>query len=427
MSATDVVVIGGGLAGLVAAARAAEGNAKVTLLERAGALGGRAASQEQAGCMLNQGPHALYVAGAAARTLRELGVTWTGGAPHSPYFFVESEGALHPMPTSTLGLLRTSLLGFTDKLALARALSGMSDDHALDDVAASAWIARVVSGRARHFLSALVRVSTYAADLDLLSAGAAMRQLRLANKKGVLYVDGGWQRLCSGLERRVRERGVTIVTGANVQRLSREADMWKVSADGADDLFAHAAVLAVAPRVAHALVADSDALRRAANECVPIHAACLDVALSQLPNPRHHFTLGLDSADYLSLHSAFAKLGPDGAAVFHVARYLRGDEGKGDDAGRVRRELEALLERAQPGWQQFTTHVRFLPRMVVSNALPLARTWGRRAPVAVADAPQLFCAGDWVGDTGMLADAAASSASTAGMLARAALSTRAVA
>src|SRR4051812_46268466 len=114
MGGSDVVVIGGGLSGLVAALRAAEVGAKVTLLERAGAPGGRAASLEEGGALLNQGPHALYVGGVAARTLRSLGVTWTGGAPHSPYFFAEAGGVLSRLPTSTLGLLRTNLLGFSD-------------------------------------------------------------------------------------------------------------------------------------------------------------------------------------------------------------------------------------------------------------------------------------------------------------------------
>ncbi len=427
MGATDVAVIGGGLSGLVAAARAADSGAKVTLLERSGVLGGRATSQVEHGSTLNQGPHALYVGGTAARTLRELGVSWTGAAPHSPYFFAESEGALHPMPTSTLGLLKTNLLGFADKIALARALSGMTDDHALDDVPASEWISRLVSGRARNFLSALVRVSTYAADLEQLSAGAAMRQLRLAGNKGVMYVDGGWQHLVDELATHTRARGVSIVLGCAARHLSREHGMWKVTAEGTEPLFAHAVVLAVAPRVAHAIVPESEHLLRVANECVPIHAACLDVTLAKLPNPRHHFTLGMDSADYLSLHSAFARVGADGAAVFHVARYLRGDEGRGDDAARVKMELCALLERAQPGWQEHALYTRFLPRMVVSNALPLAKSWGKRAPSAVADASGLFCSGDWAADSGMLADAAVASANVAGVLARGTLAARAVA
>lgn len=52
------VVIGGGIAGLAAAALLARGGRCVTLFEQA-ALGGRARSSAHADAMLNQGPHAL--------------------------------------------------------------------------------------------------------------------------------------------------------------------------------------------------------------------------------------------------------------------------------------------------------------------------------------------------------------------------------
>ncbi|MGN6816785.1 MAG: NAD(P)-binding protein, partial [Solirubrobacterales bacterium] len=43
------IVVGGGPAGLVAAARLAEGGVETTLLEASGTLGGRAASERQGG------------------------------------------------------------------------------------------------------------------------------------------------------------------------------------------------------------------------------------------------------------------------------------------------------------------------------------------------------------------------------------------
>jgi phytoene dehydrogenase-like protein len=427
MDATDVVVIGGGPAGLVASIRAAQGGARVCLLERSSSLGGRAGTQTEQGALLNQGPHALYLGGDAAATFAQLGVSFTGKPPTSPYFFAESGGCLYPMPTTTFGLLRSNLLGFSDKIALARALSGLGSDRALDSTPASTWIDSAVTGRARAFLSALVRVSSYAADLTLLSAGAAVRQLKRVQSKGVTYVDGGWQSLVSELERVAREHRVDLRTDAGVRRLIRQEGAWKVEMDGREPLVAHAVVLAVSPRVAHALLPDSAALAHAAEASVPIHAACLDVVLRRLPNPHHHFTLGFDRADYLSLHSAFARLAPEGAAIFHVARYLRGDEGKADDAARVRGELEGLLSRAQQGWEDNVLYTRFLPRMVVANAMPLATNAGRRAPVQVTDASGVLCCGDWVGDQGMLLDAAVASANTAGALVNRTMSPRAVA
>ncbi len=64
---TDVVVIGGGLAGLTAATFLARAGRRVVVLERASHLGGRARTQEREGFFFNEGPHALYRGGPAQR------------------------------------------------------------------------------------------------------------------------------------------------------------------------------------------------------------------------------------------------------------------------------------------------------------------------------------------------------------------------
>ncbi|MFW5709692.1 MAG: NAD(P)-binding protein [Chloroflexota bacterium] len=74
-------MVGGGLAGLTAAAYGARAGHEVTLFEKAWSLGGRARTRTDVGYYLNLGPHALYKSGAAAAILTELGVTFTGGRP----------------------------------------------------------------------------------------------------------------------------------------------------------------------------------------------------------------------------------------------------------------------------------------------------------------------------------------------------------
>ena len=62
---TDVVVVGGGMAGLTAACYLAREQMEVTVFEKASYLGGRAATQEFDGFRFNRGGHALYSGGAA--------------------------------------------------------------------------------------------------------------------------------------------------------------------------------------------------------------------------------------------------------------------------------------------------------------------------------------------------------------------------
>ena len=65
-------------------------------------------------------------------------------------------------------------------------------------------------------------------------------------------------------------------------------------------------------------------------------------------------------------------------------------------------------EEYSPQWRDAVVHCRFLPSMTVSNALvpPAPAT----RPAAVTPIRGLFLAGDWVGNSGLLSDAALASA-----------------
>ena len=113
------------------------------------------------------------------------------------------------------------------------------------------------------------------------------------------------------------------------------------------------------------------------------------------------------------MYSATARLAPEGGALIQVAKYL--EPNHRDSAQTVEHELEGLLDLIQPGWRDVIVHRRFLPDMIVMNAMPLASrngTAGRPGP-EVSDVRGLYIAGDWVGDEGLLADASLASASEA--------------
>ena len=64
--------------------------------------------------------------------------------------------------------------------------------------------------------------------------------------------------------------------------------------------------------------------------------------------------------------------GAEGCALIQTAKYLPPDNQ--DSTETIERELEELLDLVQPGWRDVTVHRRFLPDMIVMNAMPLART-----------------------------------------------------
>ena len=416
---TDVVVIGGGLAGLAAATFLARADRTVTLFEKAREIGGRAATHTKDGFHFNLGPHALYRAGHGARILRELGIQFTGSMPSASGGYAIAHGTAHTLPAGFVSLLTTGLLRLPGKLETARILGSFSkiDAQAVQHLTVREWLEQAIrQPDVRGLVQALFRVATYTDDPEHQSAGAALAQLQMALTSNVLYLDGGWQVLVDGLRTAAQSAGVTIATGKRAVAIEYDTAVRGLRLADGSTLTATAVIITGSPADAAALVQSSDILRQWADTAIPVKAACLDIGLARLPRPRALFALGIDCPLYFSVHSAVAKLGPDGGAVIHAAKYLNAavhTDPKADE-----QELEEVLDIMQPGWREVVVERRFLPNMVVSHLLVTAAAGGiagRPGPI-VPGIPNLYIAGDWVGPEGSLADASLASAKRAAEL-----------
>lgn len=420
----DVAVVGGGLAGLTAAAHAARSGGSTALFERSAEPGGRAQTRDEHGFQLNLGPHALYNGGVGVPVLRELGVGWEGGSPDAGEAAAYVGERLHTMPIGGRSLLTTDLFGVRDRLEYGRVMAGLSRTAA-DDLAATSlrdWLStRVRRPRVRAVIDALFRVVTYSNVPARLSAGAALEQWA-TGAKGVTYIDGGWRQLVSGLRAAAEAAGATVHASAPVRSVHRRPGGFELSFDGGHTLSAGSVVVALPVEAAAAVVAGegSDTLRARARAAIPSFVSTYDVCLSALPAGARMFALGLDQPFYLSVHSAAARLAPAGAAIVSLARYNDVEEKL--DPGKVQADLERLLDVAQPGWRRNKIFERFLPAVQVQSDIPRADGGGiaGRPGAAVPGAAGLFVAGDWVGPAGMLADVSLASGREAGRLAAAA-------
>jgi phytoene dehydrogenase-like protein len=378
------IVIGGGPAGLVAAIRLAEGGVATTLLEAASNLGGRAASEQRSGFFLNQGPHALYAGGPAMRELRALGVELEWWNPASPNSVFLRGGKPRRSLGGTPGLTRLLKPLLRDKPEELRGLS------------TSQWIERNLhSAKARAAAAALVRVTTFVADQNTLSADVAATQLKIGLWPGVRYLEGGWQSLVDALAAKAEGMGATLRTRAAVRMLHAEAGGWTLALD---EETLHADALVVAPggpdAVAKLLGGEAPPAPGPAAE-----VSVLDLGLRRLPRRTRRFALGIDQPTYLSRHSA-----PDhrDGVLLSLAGYTR----------EPRPALEALADTVQPGWREQVVFDRFLPRMVAVSAIP-APPEGLAGRPAVDRGEGLYLAGDWIGPEGWLVDAAISSGAAA--------------
>ena len=407
-----VVVAGGGLAGMAAALYLARSGQPVIVYEQAASLGGRVRTQEKAGFHFNQGPHALYRAGAGAKVLAELGIGYTGQQPPRAGIAIYKE-TCHPFPYTPLDVLTTSLFSWPEKatfaLLAARMGSGIHPDPTLSF---ADWVASASSHpTVRDFLLASGRVATYANDPQRASAAAVLEQMRLAITANVLYLNGGWQRLVDGLHAAGREAGVRFVTGKRIVALAQDAFGRVTGAHLSDGQVQQAAsvLLTGSPQSVGEIIGEILGPQRMPATPPPVRAAVLDVALRRLPDPTKLFALSLDQPLYFSVHSAAARLAPANGALIHVAKYLPTGE---SDAEADEQQLLKLLNQMQPGWQAEVVERRFLPHLTVANGLGAAADGGLpgRIDVDGLGIPGLRIAGDWVGPVGMLADASLASA-----------------
>jgi phytoene dehydrogenase-like protein len=417
----NVVVVGGGIAGLASAIYLARGGRSVTLFEKRRYLGGRAVTHLRHGFRFNLGPHAFYRTGQGAAVLRELGIPIRGGSPRGAGFALDS-GERYRFPASLWSLLMSGLIPANGKLEAAKHMLRIRRMKRFPDSAMSfrAWLdANVSHESVRRLIIAVARLASYSSDPEGLGAAAALLQVKIA-LRGVIYIDEGWQKMVDALHSAAVSSGVNFVTssrvvavdhddtrvhglalgGIDVDEDSEEAAgraPRPIVAEAGTRIPAERVILAVDPLSARTMLGDAAQLPETFD---PIVLTCLDVALSSLPKPKVTFALGIDKPLYFSVHSQWAQLTPKGGALIHVARY-----GTGEAA-----ELEALLDDMQPGWREVTVHRRFLPSMVVSNSTSSA---GTVRPPSRTPIEGVHLAGDWVGDEGMLSDAALASARAA--------------
>ncbi|HZQ56839.1 MAG TPA: FAD-dependent oxidoreductase [Acidimicrobiales bacterium] len=398
----DVIVVGGGLAGLAAAATVADGGGSVLVLE-AHLPGGRARTADRDGFTFNMGAHALYAGGAGMRALRALGVEPAGAPPPLERYLLRLGGRLHTLPTGPATLLRTTALGPRGKAQFGALLAHVprTDARRLEGVSVEEWIAsRALRPDVDAVVRALLRISTYASDFTTFAADAAVRQLQTATRGGVLYLHGGWAQLVAALAAKAEVRAHTAA-----RRIEPAGGRVEVVTDD-DRYLARAVVVALpTPGAAAAVLPEAPAWGPLG---AAITAACLDAGVRGVPSPG--YVLGADDPVYATTQSPPARQAPAGSAVVTAIRYGATDP----DADRA--VLEAYLAHAGARAEDVVTS-RFLAHLTVCGAAPIAAAGGLsgRPPVRAADG--LYVAGDWVGPEGLIGDAALSSGHHAGMAA----------
>jgi protoporphyrinogen/coproporphyrinogen III oxidase len=255
-SPLDVIVIGGGIAGLAAAYELSSRGIRTRLFEQADRPGGVILTDRVGGFTVDAGPDALLIQKPAAVELcRQIGL---GGrllpTKRPRTAFIMRDGRLHPLPeSSVLGIPRdvralatTRLFSVPGKLRMAAELLVPATRHHGDESIGS-FIGRRFGREAVTYLAEPLLAGIHVGDVDRLSMralfprfmdaerkyGSVLRAFRQLRQPAVRSGEGAFYSLPDGLVELVTALVNTLPAGlvrlgVPVSRVTRHSDGYRV-------------------------------------------------------------------------------------------------------------------------------------------------------------------------------------------------------
>jgi squalene-associated FAD-dependent desaturase len=401
---THVAVIGGGYAGMAAAATLAERHVPVTVFEAARQLGGRARLVEHRDTALDNGLHILI--GAYSETLRLIGLVNPADADvllrmplqwnvHGEFHLA---AARLPAPLHLLiGLMRAQGLSIGEKFSAARFLATL---RALrytlaQDVSVELLLAQSAqSEKLRRVLWRPLCVAALNTPPAIASAQVFMHVLRDSVAAGRAASDIVLARVdLSALFPEpaaiyIEQRGATVLRSQRVTAIDPLPVGFEIDAGGPRRAFSHV-ICALPPHQVGAFLIGITALSDIANtverlQYQPIHSVWLQYPASvPLPSPMLGMTRGL-------IHWVFDReklCGQRGLVGAVISAAGEHQELSQDELGLcVHRELKQHLgELPDPLWT----------RVIAEKRATFACTPGVRRPPQVTPLRNFYLAGDY--------------------------------
>lgn len=366
----DIMVIGGGLAGLTGSIAAAEAGARVTVHEAHSTLGGRGRTT-QPPYIAHEGAHVFYADGPHWTWLTQRNLI-------GPLGKIPPRAALRVGFRWGGGIRRTPPPGLLHMVADRKKPAPVDQDFAT-------WAGARYGEVAARAAANAISVVTFDADTGRLSAAFVWEQLHRVfapTKPAVRYVLGGWPAVFTRMARRAEQLGVRIELNSRVDQLPKSPT-----------------IIATELASARKLLGD-DTLRWESGQC-----AMLDLALRK--SRRDMFlTFDADEGGFHECHTMpDPSLAPDGESLFALEVPMRSGESKEAALSRV----AELADLSVPGWRDRTTWQRTAVARGRTGALDLpGYTWRDRPSLDQGDG--VFLAGDMVAAPGMRGEISLNSA-----------------
>lgn len=355
----DVIVLGAGVGGLVAAARLALEGHRPLLLEASDRLGGRFSTIEKDGYRLPTGAVAIETAGPFWETFGELGIDPGLRVPDPPVMIHVRGRDLAPGAAVWQHMMKR-----VTKTA-GRVAEGISKGRAGEedgDITLEQWTRRYTRSKTLLSLFQSLAASIFTVNADELPAGAFFRLLReTGGYKNFGYAPKGNIVLAEAIASEVERRGGAVRTGWKATGIEveggRAVAVRAIDTDGVEQRLAASGVVSgIGPRNTAALVDGtevSDAFAARVADVQPSSMLTLAFSSSEelIPHPGiWAFTDTQRLCNLANLSATCPELAPAGRTLYEAYACPRPSVGGEFDADAERRLLEEDLRRLIPGF-----------------------------------------------------------------------------
>ncbi|WP_428912526.1 FAD-dependent oxidoreductase [Niallia sp. Krafla_26] len=420
----ETIIVGGGLAGLTAAALLAKQGKKVLVLER-GRLGGRAITMNLKGFKFNFGAHAIY--GRDTSTLKniekelDIRIGWRDFNPQKAKYDIGSQ--LTDVPANIVGLFRTRVMNNADKVKFTfeifKTLIGTEKGH--PHISIKKWMEdKQVAEDVQEMMLTLASSNFFTSEPEKIPSDVFFNYYNrlFSTTKPVTYIEGGWQALIDEFVRVIEENGGEIRTKAKVTSV-KTVENQIVEVATTKETFKGSNFIFCIPPAELVKVFEGTKIEHLLQHYAHYDASYVfvyDIGLKTRIDTPYTYIYDKKNKIFITDISYYDEsCVPEGGQLLQAIAYLKQDElGNKERIDKHQEKIEQLYDKHFPGWREELTVPRISKR---ASAQEIKWTMEQQAmPILIPDYRNLFFAGDWCQAKGQLSELSFSSAYEASKL-----------